>query len=165
MAEAPTYNVMFVCTGNTCRSPMAEYALRSLLDRQRPGRTRVWSAGIAAADGFPATQYAQEAARIWNLDLSRHASQMLSPALIAQADLILCMSTQHHREVTRLDKSAATRTCLLKNFPDTNPVGETVEDPIGMSLQRYNETFLEIGEYLGQHLPELLKRVDAKSNA
>jgi hypothetical protein len=58
--------------------------------------------------------------------------------------------------------SASERTFLLKNFPSTGSKGEPVEDPIGQSLERYNETFLEIGEYLGKHLDEIVKRIDEK---
>ncbi|MBD3258069.1 hypothetical protein GF377_06515 [candidate division GN15 bacterium] len=162
MTDDTKYTILIVCTGNTCRSPMAEYALQSLLDKERPGQAYVMSAGTGAAAGYPATQYAQEAAKIWDLDLTPHGSQMLSPDLIAQADLILTMAPGHHREVTLMDPQAEERTYLLKKFPDNAPVGEQVEDPIGQTLDRYNETFLEIGEYLGKHLPEILNRIDAK---
>jgi protein-tyrosine-phosphatase len=157
--------ILFVCTGNTCRSPMAEYALRSLLEKERPGRAEVMSAGIAAGNGFPATRYAVEAARMWGLDVTPHASQQLSPQLIEEADLILTMAPEHHRQVTRMDPSAADKTFLLKSFPDNSPDGEDVEDPIGRDLEDYNQTFLEIGEYLGEHLSEIVKRVDEKADA
>ncbi len=165
MTDNNTYNILFVCTGNTCRSPMAEYAMQSLLDKERPGKARVQSCGTGAAEGYPATQYGQEAGKMWDLDMSGHASQLISPELIDWADLVFCMSYEHHREVLRLSSGAADKTYLLKKFPDNAPVGESVEDPIGQALQRYNETFLEIGEYLGRHLPEILRRVDEKQHA
>lgn len=157
--------ILIVCTGNTCRSPMAEYALRSLLEKNRPGRVRVKSAGTGAAAGYPATQYAQEAAKMWDLDLSPHGSQMVTPELIEEADLILTMTSRHHREVTRMSPDAAEKTFLFKKFPDNAPVGEDVEDPIGQTLDKYNETFLEIGEYLGKNLPEFIQRIDEKQHA
>lgn len=165
MNEKNQFVVLFVCTGNTCRSPMAEYALRSLLEQERPGRTEVLSAGIAAGNGFPATRYAVEAARMWELDVTPHRSQQLSPRLIERADLILTMAPEHHREITRMVPEAKEKTYLLKSFPDNSPRGEDVEDPIGRALEDYNQTFLEIGEYLGQYLPEIVKRVDEKANA
>jgi len=144
---------------------MAEYAMRSLIEKERPGKSEVISAGIAAGNGFPATRYAVEAARMWELDVSPHQSQQLSPRLIEKADLILAMAPEHHRQVTQLVPSAADRTFLLKNFPDNSPVGEDVEDPIGRELEDYNQTFLEIGEYLGKYLPEIVKRLDEKKDA
>jgi protein-tyrosine-phosphatase len=144
---------------------MAEYALRSLLDRERPNLTKVVSAGTFGAGGHPATMFAQEAAKTWDLSLRPHRSQPLTEDLVNEADLILAMAPEHHNYVTDLVPKATGRTFLLKSFPDNSPVGEKVEDPIGMDLEDYNSTFLEIGEYLGKHLPEIVRRVDAKLNA
>lgn len=144
---------------------MAEGAMRVLLEKERPGKARVISAGIAAASGFPATMYGAEAAKMWSVDLSGHHSQPLTKSLIEESDLIFGMSPEHVREILRLDPAAQERTFLFKNFPDVSQKGEPVDDPIGQSLDRYNETFLEIGEYLGKYLPEIVQRIDAKTDA
>ncbi|MDF1544501.1 MAG: low molecular weight protein arginine phosphatase [bacterium] len=155
--------IMFVCTGNTCRSAMASGAMRVLLDKKRPGKYEVISAGTSAATGFPATAYAIEAAKIWNGDISGHKSQPLTRELIDRADLIFALTPGHYKEILKLRKDAASRTYLLKEFPVPGPNGEGVDDPIGQSLDRYNETFLEIGECLGKHLDEIVKRIDEKA--
>ena len=144
---------------------MAEVALQMLLNKERPGGAEVISSGIAAANGFPATMYAIEAAEIWKCDLDDHGSQQLTPELIEQSDLILAMAPEHLDEIIRLVPRAKGKSYLFKNFPDPAVDGEMVDDPIGQSKEIYNETFLEIGEYLGKHLPEIVKRIDAKSNA
>jgi len=161
---AEKFTILFVCTGNTCRSPMAEGALRVLLEKERPGKFEVVSAGTSAATGFPATHYATEAARLWDADISEHESQPLTPSLIGRADLILAMTPRHLVEIFRLDSSARDKAFLLKNFPERDEDGEGVDDPIGQSLDRYNATFLEIGEYLGRHLAEIVKRIDEHSD-
>lgn len=144
---------------------MAEGALRGLLEKERPGTCEVISAGTVGASGFPATKYAVEAARIWDADISKHQSQPLTGGLIDRADLIFGMTSEHVSSVLRLRKEAADKTFLFKNFPDRSQSGEGIDDPIGQSLERYNETFLEIGEYLGKQLDEIVKRIDAKTNA
>lgn len=159
------FTILFVCTGNTCRSPMAEGALRTLLDKERPGKSVVMSAGTSAATGFPATMFAIEAAKIWDCDISRHKSQLLDSHLIDRADLILCMAPEHLAEVLRQVPSARNKAFLFKNFPDGRTHGEPVEDPIGQALERYNQTFIEIGEYLGKFLPEITRRIDEKVRA
>jgi len=159
------YHIMFVCTGNTCRSPMAEGALKVLLEKEKPGEYEVYSSGTAAAVGYPATVYAREAAKMWSVDLSGHTSQPLSEDLIEQADLILAMSPEHLRSILEISPEAADRVYLFKNFPDTGQDGEGVEDPIGQDLSKYNEVFLDIGEYLGKNLLEFVKRIKEKNNA
>ncbi|HEX2896592.1 MAG TPA: low molecular weight protein arginine phosphatase [candidate division Zixibacteria bacterium] len=154
------YTIMFICSGNTCRSPMAAGALKVLLEKKRPGKFEAISAGTGAATDFPATEFAVEASRIWNCDLSEHRSQPLTEALIEESDLILAMTPSHLRELIRLNPGAQHKYFLLKNFPDPNPEGEGVDDPIGMPLDYYKDTFLEIGEEIGRFLPEIVKRID-----
>lgn len=157
---ADPFVILFVCTGNTCRSPMASAALRVLLEKERPGRYEVISAGTGATNGFPATMYANEAVKIWHGDLSGHKSQQLSRSLVDRANLILAMTPEHYRDILKWAPSAKNKTYLFKNFPDPSPRGEPVDDPIGQSLERYNETFLEIGEYLGKHLSQIVQSID-----
>ncbi|MFQ5499443.1 MAG: low molecular weight protein arginine phosphatase [Candidatus Zixiibacteriota bacterium] len=157
--------ILFVCTGNTCRSAMAEGALRTLLEKERPGRFEVISAGTSAATGFPATAYAIEASKIWNANISSHESQPLTEELVTKADLIFGMTSAHVEEILRRTDDAAGKTFLLKNFPDSLIEGDGVDDPIGMPLDQYNQTFIEIGECLGQHLDAIVELIDEKINA
>ena len=157
------YVIMFVCTGNTCRSPMAEGALKKLLETRTSGSYEVISSGTNAATGYPATLYAIEAAKIWDADISNHESQPLTEELIKKSDLILCMTTSHLIEVRRMSEESVGKAYLFKNFPDKNPEGESVDDPIGQPLDRYNETFLEIGEYLGKYIDEIVQRIDEEN--
>jgi protein-tyrosine-phosphatase len=161
---ADPFVILFVCTGNTCRSPMAEAALKVLLEKQGLEKYEIVSAGTGAATGFPATMYAAEVVKMWKGDLSHHRSRQLSRSLIDRADLVMAMTSEHLREILKLAPSARDKTYLFKNFPDPNPHGEPVEDPIGQALERYNETFLEIGEYLGKHLPLIVQLIDEKQS-
>ncbi len=141
---------------------MAEAALKVLLDKENPGKPyEVISAGTSAATGFPATMYAIEAAKVWDADLSEHHSRPLTGALVDKADLILGMTESHVREILRVRANAEGKTFLFKNFPEEKKSGEGVEDPIGQALDQYNQTFLEIGEYLGKNLAEYVKRIEA----
>ena len=151
---------MFVCTGNTCRSPMAEGALRVLLEKERAGRFEVISSGTSAAIGFPATEYAIEASKLWKSDISEHESQTLTAELIDKTDLILAMTPSHYRQLMTINPHSQSKYFLLKNFPDPDPFGAAVDDPIGQPLDRYKDTFLEIAEEIGRISPEIVKRID-----
>ena len=157
--------IMFVCTGNTCRSPMAEGALKHLLNKKSVDNFEIISSGTMQGVGFPATLYAIEAAKTWEVDISGHLSQPLTPDLIEKSDLIIAMTPNHVKEILRMRKDAASKTYLLRSFPDNASDGDGVADPIGMSLEEYNKTFLELGELLGEHLDEIINRIKGRQNA
>jgi protein-tyrosine phosphatase len=131
--------VLFVCSGNTCRSPMAEAIARKLLaDRlgvhemelESKGIT-VASAGSFALAGARATGHATAAVKGLGADLSRHRSQTLSVELIHQADIVYVMSRGHHRAVLGLVPAAAEKVRML------DPAGD-IEDPIGGEAELYS---------------------------
>ncbi|MEE9441596.1 MAG: low molecular weight protein arginine phosphatase [candidate division Zixibacteria bacterium] len=156
------FKVLFVCTGNTCRSAMAEGAMRVLLEGRGVDYIDVLSAGTGAIPGCPATLYAIEAAKTWHADISRHHSRPLSSELLEESDLILAMTSGHYRTIISVSPEAAAKTYLLKKFPETGDDGEGVPDPIGGSLDIYNHTFLEIGEELGRILPDIIELAKKK---
>jgi protein-tyrosine-phosphatase len=93
-ADKPaTYNILFVCTGNTCRSPLAEAITRQRLAERGWNHVRVDSAGAAAAWGAPASEGSLGAAAAVGLDLEGHRSQPLTARLVEESDIILAMTT------------------------------------------------------------------------
>ncbi|HEX3026633.1 MAG TPA: low molecular weight protein arginine phosphatase [Clostridia bacterium] len=117
--------LLFVCTGNTCRSPMASALMNKML--QENGITDVVadSAGIAAAEGTPASANAVAAAGEAGLDLSRHRSKLLSRELIEQADRIYVMSPSHKMAIVASYPQARDKIVDLGGIPD--PYGAGIE--------------------------------------
>jgi protein-tyrosine phosphatase len=100
-----------VCTGNICRSPMAEWLLRAHLE-ERGAEANVHSAGTLQWEGAPPAQ-AVAAMQERGIDMSAHRSRALRASLIADADLVLCMTRNHLWAVTTHDPGAAERTFLV----------------------------------------------------
>lgn len=140
---AEPFRILFVCTGNTCRSPLAEViARRSLADRGWEN-VEVRSAGVAAVSGAPASEAAARTAVRHGLDLSPHRSNVLGPELLAWADLVLTMSAGHLARVA--DAGAAEKAALLTTFAagdDSTGVLPSVPDPFGGSDYEYEATFI-----------------------
>jgi protein-tyrosine phosphatase len=105
-----------------------------------------------------------EAVKTWDADISRHKSRPLTHELLEEVDLILTMTDTHYQAVKSMLPEAEEKTFLLKNYPEPGGDGEGVGDPIGGSLDMYNQTFLEIGEELGRIMPDLLKLAEQKRN-
>lgn len=157
-----SFNIMFVCTGNTCRSPMAEAAFRKLIKNAGAVDIQICSSGAGAFDGQPASRFAVEVVKLWDVDLTAHRSQTLTKSLINNSDLILAMAASHYNTILGITPEAFDRTYLLKNFPEAGDNGEGVIDPIGMPLTVYNEVFLDITTELELLLPRALALADEK---
>lgn len=130
--------VLFVCTGNTCRSPMAEAILR---DKGLVG-VEVRSAGVYAVDGQAASVHAQSV--LAENDIAHeHRSLMLTLAQIDWATSILTMTESHKMAIVRQFPEAVGKTFTLKEFAGS-PVDQDVLDPYGGPIEIYRETFREI---------------------
>lgn len=132
--EAPV--VVFVCTANMCRSPMAEHLFREAWGSQAP--CRVVSAGTDASDGMPASYQSVAAMGELGVDLRTHRSQMLTRELVDVADLIVVMTASHAQRIAWRFPDAAPKVRLLKSFVAGTPGDEVeVPDPIGLSDSVY----------------------------
>jgi L-threonylcarbamoyladenylate synthase len=136
-AEVACGLILIVCSGNTCRSPLGAVILRRALAGRGLGAVySVLSAGTAAAAGHPATSEACLVASERGLDLSRHRSSPLSAVLLAQAGLILTMTSHHRQTVLELCPTAAGRVFTLKDYAGGEP-DEDIPDPICRGLEAY----------------------------
>ncbi len=148
--ESPT--ILFVCTGNTCRSPMAEALFR--LRAGLGSRWRAVSAGVAAMGGLPATPESVEVVREAGGDLSGHRTRRLTAELVAQADIIVAMSRSHARQVADAFPEAAGRIRLLSSYR-VGGVEQDIADPVGQSLFVYRKIRDEIDSAIADLLIEL----------
>jgi tRNA threonylcarbamoyl adenosine modification protein (Sua5/YciO/YrdC/YwlC family) len=153
--------VVVVCTGNTCRSPMAELLMRdnlakslkcSLEELDERGVV-VMSAGIAAAPGCPPAAEAVQVMREQGLDLSRHEAQPLTEQLVRHADLILPMTQSHMQSIVERWPESAGRTHLL--MPDRADVA----DPIGQSVGAYRHCAAQLTAGVKHHAEKLRKEL------
>ncbi len=128
--------VLFICTGNICRSPMAEGIFRRAV-RDR-GDFRVLSAGVGAMDGQSPSHNSVRACREIGIDIGQQRSQMLTRDLVKEADYIFGMTHGHLETILLLYPQAADKTFLLREFDDTLDAYEKdISDPIGGALDVY----------------------------
>lgn len=134
--------ILFVCTGNTCRSALAEAIARKVAVERGLTDVEVNSAGTSAWDGAPASDGALLVGMERGLDLSQHRAQMLTREMLTDADLVLAMGPHHLERIEALGGSG--RAFLLTDFASRGASARPVSDPIGGELEVYRATADEL---------------------
>lgn len=140
--------VLFICTGNTCRSPMAEGFFRCMGGEERTGLTAA-SAGLYTTGGMPASEFAVTAAKERGADISAHRSRLLNGAIVENAKYIFCMTAAHYDRFLEQYPAAGDKTYLLAD--------QDVADPFGGDLMTYRIAADEIYEAVRAIVAKLAK--------
>jgi len=141
--------IVFICTGNTCRSPMAEGLLKKAAGEEGLP-LEVQSAGLAAFPGLPPAPEAVEACRERGVDISGHQTQPLGKDLAVQSDLILTMTSKHKEMILKKMPALEGKVRELSEF-----AGEglrDVEDPVGQPLEAYRQVRDQLDGYIRKSL-------------
>jgi len=139
--------VLFLCTGDTCRGPMAAGYMRHVLAEKGVEDIDVRSAGVMTATGLLSTPEAIQLLNSVAVDLKRHRSTQLTPELIRRADLILGMTPFHVQFALRMaadSASARDKIHLFREFVGSDPKNYQIQDPMGHTLEVYKRVFREI---------------------
>jgi len=134
--------ILFVCTGNTCRSPMAEAIGRKIAIERGLHDVEIVSAGTSAHDGSPASDGAVLVGMERNMDVVSHRSQTLSRELVRSADLILAMGPHHLERIEAL--GGVGKAYLLADYASHGASLRAISDPIGAELDVYRATADEL---------------------
>jgi len=152
--------ILFVCTGNTCRSSMAQALFKKLLKEKGIEDIEVQSAGLAAVEGDEAAWQAVRVMQRRGVDLSQHRARRIGPDLINKADLILTMTGRHKMHLISMYPEAAHKVHVLKEYAydgRISPESAQILDPFGQPPEIYEECALDLEEALEKLVEKLTK--------
>lgn len=154
--------ILFVCSGNTCRSAMCEAYFNALCRENGTESLRAESAGTGAWEGERASESAVQTLRDLNADIVSHRARRLTARMTQDADLIVVMTAAHRSRVLMLDPSAAEKTHLLGEYSGAAP--HDIADPFGGGLDVYSLCFADMKEPLDRLFEELNSAVKQHSS-
>lgn len=146
VSPANIRNILFVCAGNICRSPLAEWQLKALLWEKSITGMQVGSAGLIALPGNPASVNAVRVARENSISLSEHKARPVTAELIDNADLVLVMESHQGHELIAEYPQASEKILLLRHFARYGSRERGISDPYGRNLEAYRFCFEDIKE-------------------
>lgn len=146
-------NILFVCTGNTCRSAMAEGMLKAMLKEKGMDHIHVSSAGILAASGEGASLPSISVMSEIGVDLKNHRARQVSTKLVKEADLILTMTEGHKNAIQSWEPSVWKKIYTLKEYAGI--AGRDISDPYGLPEEEYRRT----REELRQALEKIIEKI------
>ena len=139
-------NILFVCAGNICRSPMAEWQLKALLWKKPITGMQVGSAGLIALPGNAASFNAVRVAKENSISMAEHKARPITAELIDNADLVLVMESHQGHELIADHPQASEKILLLRHFARYGSRERGISDPYGRNLEAYRFCFEDIKE-------------------
>jgi protein-tyrosine-phosphatase len=146
LTPANIKNILFVCTGNTCRSPLAEGFLKKLLKNNAFIGMEIGSAGLTALPGSSASFHSVQVALENSVSLEEHKARLVSAELIDKADLIVVMEPGHRQQMLDRYPQASGKIYLLRHFARHGSRERGIHDPYGVNLEVYRFCFEDIKE-------------------
>lgn len=150
--------VLFVCSGNQCRSPFAKAALEKFCQRDERTDIIVNSAGTIAMGGEPVNEETRRIAGEMGLDLGDHRANRLVADTLAETDYILVMENHHKTAALSLYPDCADRVKMLGSYAPSHNMGDEIPDPSGMGPLAHRTCFSRIIESVNMFYVELKKK-------
>ncbi len=147
--------IMFICTGNICRSAMAHWLMEKKIKDNKLENIEIYSCGIFAQSGDNATDNAVEVANEYGVDLKKHKATNIRNSKIEEMDLILCATMSHKYNVLQMYPDLQGKVYTMKEYIDSDEKSKDIRDPWGYDIATYRFCIAEIDKCLDKIIEKI----------